>query len=121
MYFFGTVSTKASVIVAANGEPLFARANPQAGRLAQMLPGSPPPRIRPVFGRPRSQGGGKNARKGSFRPEKRNADAVLLHPGRELRIPTRSNRRPAGLRGAVVCEDGVETGRAIADYPSIWI
>jgi hypothetical protein len=39
MYFFGTVSTKALRNCGCDGEPLFARANPQAGRLAQFCPG----------------------------------------------------------------------------------
>lgn len=37
MYFFVTVSTKALRNRGCDGEPLFARTNPQAGRLAQNL------------------------------------------------------------------------------------
>jgi len=77
MYFFGTVSTKASVIVAANGEPLFARANPQAGRLAQnFLPqGSGLSSAAEAKDGENSHPTRKNARKGSFRPKKRRSRA----------------------------------------------
>jgi len=81
MYFFVTVSTKASVIVAANGEPLFARANPQAGRLAQnFVPGVLPQGSGLSSAAEAKDGENshptrKNARKGSFRPKKRRSRA----------------------------------------------